>query len=329
MAYYIGIDIGGTKCAVTAAPAGSSEITAKLAFATNQSRGWKAIVSEIIDTVKAVMNEAGISCQDILAAGISCGGPLNSETGTIMSPPNLPDWDNVPVCSIIEKEFGFPVFLQNDANACALAEWQFGAGRGCRNMIFLTFGTGMGAGLILNGSLYSGTNDMAGEVGHIRLEKSGPVGYGKEGSFEGFCSGGGIARYAKSKALELLKCGGKSTLFNSENDIEGITAKSIAVAAENGDEFSIGIYRETGRQLGAGLSLLVDILNPECIVIGSIFARSQKLMRQAMQETLESEALSQALEKCRIVPAALGEKIGDYAALGVAQSGYERMKNNG
>ena len=130
--------------------------------------------------------------------GISCGGPLDSKKGIIFSPPNLPGWDNVPITRILSDEFGVETALQNDANACALAEWLMGAERGHSNMIFLTFGTGMGAGLILNGRLYSGTNDLGGEVGHIRLAKTGPVGFGKAGSFEGFCSGGGIAQLAKS-----------------------------------------------------------------------------------------------------------------------------------
>ena len=124
-----------------------------------------------------------------------------------MCPPNLPDWDNVPLVEMTEKRLGIKTILQNDANACAVAEWKFGAGRGTRNMVFLTFGTGMGAGLILDGRLYSGTNDMAGEVGHIRLAPKGPLGYGKKGSFEGFCSGGGIADLAKQTVLNKLSQG--------------------------------------------------------------------------------------------------------------------------
>lgn len=118
--------------------------------------------------------------------GISCGGPLNSTAGIIEGPPNLPGWNNVKIADILTSHYGVFASLQNDANACAVAEWKFGAGKGAQNMIFLTFGTGLGAGLILNGRLYSGTNDNAGEIGHIRLEEFGPSGYGKSGSFEGF-----------------------------------------------------------------------------------------------------------------------------------------------
>ena len=324
MKYYIGIDIGGTKCALTAAPT-DGEIIMKKSFATNVSRGWKAIVAEILDTFEALLNDCGIQAADVAAAGISCGGPLDSKRGTVQCPPNLPDWDNVPITSLVTERFGCPAFLQNDANACAVAEWKYGAGKGTNNMIFLTFGTGMGAGLILNGRLYSGTNDMAGEVGHIRLAEDGPVGYGKAGSFEGFCSGGGIARYAAARAKEFLEQGGKTSVCADIDEADKITAKDLAIAAQNGDAFSLGMYEDVGRNLGKGLSVLIDILNPECIVIGSIFARSEALIRPAMEMVLKKECLCYALEKCRVVPAALGESIGDYAALGVAQIGLEEQ----
>jgi glucokinase len=199
---YIGLDIGGTKCAVVAGDT-SFNIKKKISFETNTSRGYKAILDELSMNIKELMSEFPGS--NLKRIGISCGGPLDSKKGMIYSPPNLPGWDSVPITSIFSDQFGVETALQNDANACALAEWMMGAGIGTSNMIFLTFGTGMGAGLILNGRLYSGTNDLGGEVGHIRLDKTGPVGYGKAGSFEGFCSGGGIARMAQ--LLRRPSCG--------------------------------------------------------------------------------------------------------------------------
>ena len=168
MKYYLGMDIGGTKCAVVLGEKGSSSVKDKIRFDTRSERGWRTVVGELISSAYELLGRNGISCEDVIACGVSCGGPLNSETGVIMCPPNLPDWDNVPLAQMITDEFGFPCKVRNDADACALAEWQFGAGRGCRNMIFLTFGTGMGAGLILDGRLYSGTLGMAGEGGHMR-----------------------------------------------------------------------------------------------------------------------------------------------------------------
>ena len=250
--------------------------------------------------------------------GISCGGPLNSSTGTIEGPPNLPGWNNVKITDILEKHYGVCARLENDANACAVAEWKFGAGRGASNMVFLTFGTGLGAGLILNGRLYSGTNDNAGEVGHIRLDRFGPVGYGKSGSFEGFCSGGGLAQLGYIKALEKSQSGIYPSYFKKGMTVADVTAKTVADAADAGDETAIEVYRICAEQLGRGLSVLIDIINPEKIVIGSIFARSENLIRESMEKIIREEALPQAAGCCKVVPALLGERIGDYAAIATA-----------
>ena len=322
--YTLGFDIGGTKCAVIL---GKSEFSGestegfiidKIRFDTVQPRGWQAIVEELLSSAESLLERNSVTASQVVACGISCGGPLDSKKGIIMSPPNLPDWDNVPLVEITEKRLGIKTKLQNDANACALAEWRFGAGKGTENMIFLTFGTGMGAGLILNGRLYSGTNDMAGEVGHIRLAENGPLGYGKKGSFEGFCSGGGIANLAKQIVLNKLSQGITPSFCKNESELDYITAKSVAEAAIAGDKTAIEIYNICGGYLGRGLALLIDILNPEAIVIGSIYQRSSALLQQKMQESIRSEALSQAAVVCEIRSAALGDSIGDYAALGVA-----------
>ncbi|MBR7161214.1 MAG: ROK family protein, partial [Clostridia bacterium] len=181
-----------------------------------------------------------------------------------------------------------------------------------------TFGTGMGAGLILNGRLYSGTNGMAGEIGHVRLENHGPVGYGKQGSFEGFCSGGGIAQLGKTKALEQLQQGKPLPWCKTVGELDRITAKFLAERAYEGDEAALAVYRTSGEMLGRGISVLIDVLNPELIVIGSIYARSADLLKPYMEETLAKEALSVSRKQCKIVPSSLGEQIGDFGALAVA-----------
>ena len=188
--YVLGIDIGGTKCAVISAKWDGENVTIlkKEACKTNHTLSGEEMLARLFEMADGILDRVPD------AVGISCGGPLDSARGVIMSPPNLPTWDNVEVVRLAEEHFGAPARLQNDANACAVAEWKFGAGRGCNNLVFLTFGTGLGAGLILNGALYDGTNGNAGEAGHVRLADNGPVGYGKSGSFEGFCSGGGIAK---------------------------------------------------------------------------------------------------------------------------------------
>ncbi len=325
--YSIGLDIGGTKCAIVLGKGKIPDknvdgfIVDKISFQTLQARGWRAVVSDIFSGCDEILANNGISSDDLTAIGISCGGPLDSAKGIIYSPPNLPDWDAVPIVSILKERYGVPVYLQNDANACALAEWRFGAGKGYKNLIFLTFGTGMGAGLILDGKLYSGTNDMAGEVGHIRLAEQGPLGYGKMGSFEGFCSGGGIERLAKSKILDKLAIGEKTDLCPTKEELNCITAKKVADAAKKGDALAIEIYQICGEYLGRGLAVLVDILNPQAIIIGSIYERSSELLVNTMEKALKSEALPLSLECCKILPAKLGDAIGDFAALGVALNG--------
>lgn len=230
----------------------------------------------------------------------------------------MPDWDNIPIVEIIKNHFGCPVHLQNDANACAVAEWKFGAGRGKNNVVFLTFGTGLGAGLILDGKLYSGTNDNAGEVGHIRLNKSGPVGYGKAGSFEGFCSGGGLAQLGFMMAVEAVKKGISPAYYTEGMNPSEVTAKTVADAANAGDETALEVYRTCGEYLGKGLSIIIDLLNPEVIVIGSIFARAQNLLWDSAKAVIETEALPLSANVCSVVPAQLSEQIGDYAAIATA-----------
>lgn len=307
---YIGIDIGGTKCAIVKGRKkenGEMEILEKIRFETLDV---STTLEKIFDAVEALM-----PCDKI---GISCGGPLDEARGVILSPPNLPGWDEVHITEMLEERFKVPARLCNDANACALAEWKFGAGKGSENMVFMTFGTGLGAGLILNGRLYSGTNGMAGEAGHIRLEKGGPVGYGKAGSFEGFCSGAGIAKLAKEYAKTALTGGSVAFSCRNEDEIEKITAKMIADLAKSGDEDALKIFNESAKRLGMGLSVIIDILNPERIVLGGIYTRCEELFKDGMSEVLSREALLPSLEACKILPAVLGESIGDISALAVA-----------
>ena len=305
----LGYDIGGTKSAVITALYENEEIK----ILDKKVIPTKGTPYEVIDALNALATEIlGGKKPDRI--GISCGGPLDSKKGIIMSPPNLPTWDNFPICDIIEDYFGIRPTLQNDANAGAVAEWKFGAGKGFNNVVFMTFGTGLGAGLILDGRLYDGTNGNAGEVGHIRLMDDGPIGFGKNGSFEGFCSGGGLAQLGKMLAEE-AKAKGITPLYCKGDEI---SAKTIAEAANMGDETANAVYKHCGKMLGKGLSIIIDILNPERIIIGSVFTRSEALLRDVMQEEIDKEALSISADVCKVVPAMLSENIGDYAALGVS-----------
>lgn len=318
--FLAGVDIGGTKCAVVLGQHHGQSVTvlAKQRFPT-PSTPHEAL-AQIAAALEMLLDAHPHAAP--AAIGISCGGPLDSARGLILSPPNLPGWDDIDVITPLRDRFAVPAALQNDANAGALAEWRWGAGRGCRNVIFLTFGTGMGAGLILDGRLYSGTNDLAGEVGHVRLAPDGPLGYGKVGSFEGFCSGGGIARLARARAEDALAAGSPPAFCPTLADLPGITAEAVGHAAQAGDPLALDIFNTVGSRLGQGLAMLVDILNPERIVIGSIYARQRALLERPMRAALQAEALPGAAGVCQIVPAALGEQIGDLASLSVALTAH-------
>ncbi len=319
---YIGIDIGGTKTAVLLVDETGKLIERKQFQTFTGNGGWQKSLDEIISMIKEYQDQASPA-----AIGISCGGPLNSRTGMILSPPNLPGWDNVPIIELLNKEFGLPVALENDANAGALAEWRFGAGKGSRNMIFLTFGTGLGAGLVLDGRLYSGTNDLGGEAGHLRLDDDGPIGFNKRGSFEGFCSGTGLSQMMAFELLCLAEEIGKEAMLEKYKEPGQVTGKDVVIWAQAGDPLALKVVEKSGTYLGKGLSFLIDIINPELIVIGSMGVRLGDMLFDPARKVIEKEAIPGAVEVCKIVPAELGEKIGDYAALCVAIKAEENSVN--
>jgi glucokinase len=300
----IGLDIGGTKTAV-ALWGLEGRLVARRAFDTEGPAA--ELIRRAADTIRDLADESGVSRGSLAGIGISCGGPLDAEAGLVLSPPNLPSWDAVPVARLLSAATGLPAWLENDANACALAEWRWGAGRGCRSMAFLTFGTGLGAGLILDGRLYRGASGLAGEVGHLRVAEDGPLGYGKRGSWEGFCSGGGLARLCEER-LGLRR-----------------TAKEICDEARSGDAAALRIVEESAAYLGRGIAMLMDTLNPERIVVGSVFARSEALFRPAMEAAIAAEALPGTRERCLVLPAGLGDLLGDWAALGVVMDRRNRQ----
>ena len=315
----IGIDIGGTKCALSvgeyacppeaAASEGESgapsvRILHREEFPT-RGLSWQEVLEEFSARIRRVTERPDrLTIRNI---GISCGGPLDSRRGVILSPPNLPGWDDVPIVKFFTDRFGVPVHLQNDANACAYAEWRFGAGRGTRNMVFMTFGTGFGAGIVIDGRLYSGTNDNAGEIGHIRLAPTGPVGYHKEGSAEGFCSGAGMTKLAFIRARE-----------QGVSLPEDFSTKELFHRIDEGDAFCLSVFKESAAHLGMVLSYVIDILNPEVIVLGGVFMRQQERFLKEILPIVEREALPFSSRVCRITGAGLSENIGDYAALAVA-----------
>ncbi len=313
--YYIGLDIGGTKCASTLGKIenGNIEILDKEYFLTANQDPF-VILEKFSHFIEKHLDK------NLKGIGISCGGPLDSKRGVICAPPSLPLWDDIEIVKYFEDKFNIKTRLQNDANACAVAEWKFGAGKNTQNMVFLTFGTGFGAGLILDGKLYSGTNDNAGEIGHVRLTKSGPLGYHKEGSCEGYCSGSGMARLAKIMSKNKSLRSSFNEYVSANND--EISAKTMAEYARKGNKFCKAVYNKSGEMLGRTLSILVDVLNVEKIVIGGIYMRANDLLYPSCEKVMKKECLSFSLEKVEVVPAMLSENIGDIAALSIAKGDF-------
>lgn len=292
----IGVDIGGTKTSVSIGSLDGT-LLAKKAFPTKGSA--QSVVAACYSVIEELLESQNVS--NPLCIGISCGGPLDSDKGLIQSPPNLPGWDNIPIVEYFSKRFSIPAYLENDANACALAEWYWGNGKGFDSIVFLTFGTGLGAGLILDGKLYRGASGLSGEVGHWRMASEGPYCYHKHGSWESFSSGSGI-----------------SALYYQKTQ-KHASAKHVCDLAQAGDFEALSVIEQSARMLGLGLSLLIDLLNPQRIIIGSIFSRSESLYRPLMTKVLESECLEGTLGVCKVVPSLLGEQLGDMAALGIAR----------
>jgi len=300
----IGTDIGGPKvsgCLGKTRAACIAEILARSRFPTASFPGPTATLAEIVRRARKLMAETGVAAGEIARIGISCAGPLDSSRGMVLSPPNMPGWDAVPVCEILRRELGAPATsnvgaldsparLENDANAAALAEWQFGAGRGTRHMVFLTCSTGMGGGLILDGRLYRGRRDLAGEVGHLRLTDSGPKLYDKAGSFEAWASGAGLALQT------------------------GRSVEELARAARAGDASAVAAITQAGEMLGRGIAILCDVLNPELVVCGTLAVHLGDLYLEPARRVVAAETL----DPCPIVPAELTEDLPERAALAVA-----------
>ena len=314
---WVGVDVGGTKTAIVL----SSEppaILSRVEFPTLPKQGPERALDLIKRHIHELVDSQGIGKERITAIGVSCGSPLDRVSGVIQSPPNLSTWEGVPITSILRDEFNTECRLENDANAGAVAEHRFGAGQGTQHMVFLTMGTGMGAGVIADGRLYRGASDLAGEIGHVRLTRSGPIGHNKEGSVEGWASGGGMAAVARREIAAALERGKATPIASYFPDNQTFTAKDIALAAQQGDKMAKRIIRTTGKRLGEALAILVDVLNPECIVIGGLAIRFGDSLLAPARIAMEREALAPSVKHCQVVPAALGEKIGDVAALCVA-----------
>lgn len=307
----IGLDIGGTKTAILEGTY-DAVILQRREIPTNAQDAYEVTLKRICDEVDAVLSASREAGRDVDAISVSIGGPLQIEQGVILSPPHLPHWRNAPLKQHLIERFHLPVFIEHDGNAGALAEYYFGSGQGAKNLIFLTAGTGLGGGFILDGRIYRGSTDTAGEVGHIRLADHGPVEYGKAGSWEAFCSGAGMVKLAHQ-----LYPGYWSA---------SLTTRELVYAAHGGDTNAGKVIRNSGEWLGRGLAFLIDTLNPDIIVLGSLGGALGDLFLEPARQVVRAECLALSAGACRIVPAALGARLGDVAALMAAIS---RMETKG
>ena len=300
----LGLDIGGTKSAVVVGDGGGNAL-AREEFPTSTP---KATISRLITLGgRLCSGERPAGC------GIACGGPLSSREGLILSPPNLPGWDRVPVVQMVRDAFGAPTALENDANAAAVAEWRWGLKCQVDDLVYLTCGTGNGAGIILDGRLIHGKQDLAGEIGHVRLLETGPVGYHKAGSVEGLTSGRALGELAK---LRLREPHEPSRL--DKIPLDQVTGREVGREAIEGDAFAIRVVREQADYLGRACAILIDILNPQRISLGSTARRLGDLLLEGVRAAAKREALPAAYEACTIDKAVLGEQIQDLAALAIA-----------
>jgi glucokinase len=323
---FLAIDVGGTKIAVLLS-AKPPEALGRIEFATLPELGPERALGLIMQSARTLLAEHGLQQESIAAIGVSCGSPLDRVRGIVQAPPNLSTWVDLPICKILTEEFHAPCRLENDANAGAVAEHRYGAGRGAQNIVFLTLGTGLGAGIIAGGRLYLGANGDAGEIGHVRLSRKGPVGYHKAGSIEGWSSGGGIAQLATTMVTQAQRRGHESVLSGQLPN--GLTARDVGLAAHAGDAVAQSILRKSGERLGEALAMLLDVLNPDRIVLGGLAWRMGEHLLAPMRRVIRREALPQTLRACEIVPASLGEKIGEVAAICVAVGLEEVPTANG
>lgn len=311
----LGIDIGGTKTLVCVGDA-QGRIHAERRFPTEVGRGPEDLTRRVAEIARDLEAEGGGPRPE--GVGVSAPGPLSSERGVFLDPPNMPGWHGFAIAEHLQRALGDrPVSLMNDANAAAWAEWRWGAGRGTETMIFLTMSTGMGAGLVIGGRLHEGRDDMAGEVGHTRVAPDGPVGFARRGSLEGFCSGPGIEQLAVAHLTRARHQQRDSTLFRSGEgrDFRLVTMPEIGAAAEAGDALALEVFAEVGQRLGAWLGDLVDLLNPDAIVLGTIGRLHFERIAPQARRALDAVAHPAPAARVRLLPAGLGEGTAAAAAL--------------
>ena len=309
----IGVDIGGTKISISLAKKDST-IIEKKEVPTRIRSDAKNSIKDIIDTINLILFQQRLSPSDILGIGVSVPGAVSPEKGIIPESPNLPGWKGIRIKDILRKKFRRPVFVNNDAKASALAEKVFGVGKTANNFVYVTVSTGIGSGIIVSGELVSGASFSAGEIGHTTIIPGGPLcNCGKRGCLEALSSGTAIAAQAKRR-MEA----GKFHELGSYKARPGngkLTAEIVAEAAREGDPLAVQIMRNAGHFLGIGLANVINILNPEVVVLGGGVMKAGDLVWKSMEQAIKREAWPEPLKACKIMRSKLGEHSGDLGAI--------------
>jgi len=305
--YAIGIDVGGTKIAAGLVDR-SGKVLQRFTTRAHAQQLPEFVIATIEQAYHAVVQESGVAASEIEAVGLGFPGNTNSPAGLVLFSSNLPAWDHFPLRDIIAQRINMPVALENDANLAALGEHRFGAGRGTQNMCYVTFSTGYGIGIVINGQLYTGHIGSAGELGHAVIERNGPLcACGKRGCIMAYASGIGISRMVHEKLAA-----GATTLLRqlAPPDNARIDAEIVAAAARQGDAVACEILQTAGYYAGVGLSLIVQILNPELIVIGGGLVHIGSLVWEPALAALHEHSQPELWDSVRVVPWQLGDDLG-------------------
>lgn len=315
--YFIGVDLGGTKI-LTAVADQKGNILADVKMATEVEKGEEYIINIIEKSIREAVSNAELNLEEIKRIGVGSPGPLSIKKGIVYETSNLP-FENFPIVEMLESKVNIPVVLENDANAAALGEKLFGAGIDSKVMVYITISTGIGGGLIIEEKVFHGSNDGAGEVGHMIIEPSGPTcGLDQhKGCLEAMASGTAIIRNVKNE----FKNDSDKSLKNYSGKIEDIEGHDIARAARDGDMLAQEVYQEAGRYLGIGVANLINLFNPDTIVFGGGVMKAKDLFWAEMEHSVEENALSASANDCEFLEAVLGDNTGVIGAIAVAIKG--------